>query len=905
MAAVQGRGVAIAQRLDGARGNTRLDLPAEAYLDATSSIVYPRRPGYNTAGQDINVDINQFRIMDFDKSIKVWQYDISGKFLGKREPKNIDILIAKAWKTQQCANALAKYQSKWLYDGRKLAWSGAKVNDLTFVVDLDAARPNNKGENKVEIRLRVTTAIDLSLISSYVLQKSDMNPGVLEGVNFLDHLIRQYPSEINIAIRRNFYRPDAHLEPLAPYVNCAKGTYASVRLNHSAFNGGIGLGINVDVANTAFWSSNGTLIDLASAYLSARINLRTSVASALKPIRTANGVSMSPAFKALRRIQKIRFWCPHQKAEGIHAEHSIFGFAADPKFGTEGVTAKTYKFTIDGQQVSIADYLRKRYGLTLKYPDWPLVETTKRGTFFPPELCVVCPMQRYPYKLDPDMTSKMIRFAVTRPDVRKKAILQGRDVLRWGDDPYMKYFGLKIDNGFTKTKAKLLRNPILKYGSKNLDPKQTGRWDLRNIKFVKSNDRTLKVWGVFCDDSRDKPAAEQFARTFRQIFTGHGGVVESNPVIYGRQGDRCFEAFHKSLREKGLGNPHLIFIILRGKGSAAYERYKKTADCVLGVMTQVVQSSHVVKNSPQYHSNVSMKVNAKLGGTSCYVPSGPNASKYSKGGTIIIGADVSHAPVGMAIPSMASMTMSQDPQCARYTAAVETNGFRKEIVTKENIHGLLARMCPYLPLPPKNLKHVYYLRDGVSEGQFQHVIDEEVAEMRAFFKTQGINPLFTVIIATKRHHIRFFPERGDRNSNPLPGTLVERDITHPSQFDFYLCSHVAIQGTARPVHYHVILDEAKCQPNDLQQMLYDQCYQYIRSTTPVSLHPAVYYAHLASNRARAHEKALEVRMGDMASELQQEAMTHGGRGEDTTAQKLEVLGSAVENKPFRSTMWYI
>jgi eukaryotic translation initiation factor 2C len=64
---------------------------------------------------------------------------------------------------------------------------------------------------------------------------------------------------------------------------------------------------------------------------------------------------------------------------------------------------------------------------------------------------------------------------------------------------------------------------------------------------------------------------------------------------------------------------------------------------------------------------------------------------------------------------------------------------------------------------------------------------------------------------------------------------------------------VALQGTARPVHYHVIHDEIKMKVDDLQKMLYQQCYAYMRATTPVSLHPAAYYAHLASARAAAHE----------------------------------------------------
>jgi hypothetical protein len=48
---------------------------------------------------------------------------------------------------------------------------------------------------------------------------------------------------------------------------------------------------------------------------------------------------------------------------------------------------------------------------------------------------------------------------------------------------------------------------------------------------------------------------------------------------------------------------------------------------------------------------------------------------------------------------------------------------------------------------------------------------------------------WTVTVCSKRHHIRFFPKdndsaAGDRNGNALPGTLVERDVTHPFEYDF-------------------------------------------------------------------------------------------------------------------------
>ena len=50
----------------------------------------------------------------------------------------------------------------------------------------------------------------------------------------------------------------------------------------------------------------------------------------------------------------------------------------------------------------------------------------------------------------------------------------------------------------------------------------------------------------------------------------------------------------------------------------------------------------------------------------------------------------------------------------------------------------------------------------------------------------------TVIVVGKRHHVRFFPQTpkdADRSGNCPAGTVVDRDITHPTEFDFYLQSH--------------------------------------------------------------------------------------------------------------------
>lgn len=61
----------------------------------------------------------------------------------------------------------------------------------------------------------------------------------------------------------------------------------------------------------------------------------------------------------------------------------------------------------------------------------------------------------------------------------------------------------------------------------------------------------------------------------------------------------------------------------------------------------------------------------------------------------------------------------------------------------------------------------------------------------------GYQPGITFIAVQKRHHTRLFcADRKDqigRSGNIPAGTIVDVGITHPTQFDFYLCSHAGIQ----------------------------------------------------------------------------------------------------------------
>jgi eukaryotic translation initiation factor 2C len=99
---------------------------------------------------------------------------------------------------------------------------------------------------------------------------------------------------------------------------------------------------------------------------------------------------------------------------------------------------------------------------------------------------------------------------------------------------------------------------------------------------------------------------------------------------------------------------------------------------------------------------------------------------------------------------------------------------------------------------------------------------------------------------------------------------VDVGITHPTEFDFYLCSHAGIQGTSRPSHYHVLWDDNGFAADELQCLTYQLCHTYVRCTRSVSIPAPAYYAHLVAFRARYHliEKMEHDRMSQVDSESQ-------------------------------------
>ncbi|CAG9941306.1 unnamed protein product [Clonostachys rosea f. rosea IK726] len=876
-------------------GNTRMELPPDAYVSDTQKSRFALRgTKFNTEGKPAQIAVNQYRLKSLNYDGKIHQYDINVTSIPETNKR---LPVKKILEHRATKEALKPYNSKmWIFDGKALAWAPTYVKYLKFKVDLDeekrAAGEKPRPGSVFEVIIKPTTEINLAIIAAYLESRVQFNNVVVEAMSFLDHLLRQGASERLLSIKRNFYDTQAKGSHLSDggVVEVHKGLYASIRFSQDLSSGGIGLSLNVDVANTAFWVGDQRLSDMLPRFLANcdsqwRGLTPARLVDVLRPKKRPganNNWHSSDAFKHLRKLRRLKFTVKHRgRPEGV--ADMVYNFRDvmfEEKYGADGANSRNVKFDFNGKETSVLDYYVQKYQQHLRAPGLPLIDAGTGGAI-PMEMAYIVPMQRYPFKLNSDQTANMIKIAVTRPNERRKAIEDKTKMLRLDEDPYLKHYGITFEEKFSTTKAKVIPPPIVKFrAGGTAKPQFSGRWRIDNLKFWTPNKIPLQSWGIVAmGDCCDKETLVSFTQTFKMTFKRHGGLVESDPVIVppwslqnkgrprneditigGTNGATVVLRAHEMITKERKLHTQLLFIVVPSKGSPFYERVKKNADCRFGFLSQVVQRGHVQQNQAQYHSNVCMKVNAKLGGATARTdPPWPSTGTYfpSNRPTMVIGVDVSHAAPGGNTASIAAMTMNADANCIRFNAAVQTNGYRTEMITDKNMARMFGKLVMDWRAGHPGLfpAHLIYFRDGVGEGQFAQVIDQEIGAIRRYFGAKC--PKITVIVATKRHHIRFFPPQGagDRNSNPLPGTLVEHEVTHPFMFDFFLNSHVAIQGTARPVHYYVLLDEFNVPINGLQRMIYHQCYSYIRSTTPVSLHPAVYYAHLAGSRARCHENA--------------------------------------------------
>ncbi|KAJ8910837.1 hypothetical protein NQ315_015572 [Exocentrus adspersus] len=564
--------------------------------------------------------------------------------------------------------------------------------------------------------------------------------------------------------------------------------------------------------------------------------------------------------KPLTDSQRVKFT---KEIKGLKIEITHCG-AMRRKYRVCNVTrrpAQMQSFPLqleNGQTVecTVAKYFLDKYKMKLRYPHLPCLQVGQehKHTYLPLEVCNIVAGQRCIKKLTDMQTSTMIKATARSAPDREREINNLVRRADFNNDEYVQEFGLTISNNMMEVRGRVLPPPKLQYGgrvaslsgqvgwhSKQQAMPNQGVWDMRGKQFFTGVE--IRVWAIACfapQRTVREDALRNFTQQLQKISNDAGMPIIGQPCFckYATGPDQV-EPMFRYLKST-FQSLQLVVVVLPGK-TPVYAEVKRVGDTVLGMATQCVQAKNVNKTSPQTLSNLCLKINVKLGGiNSILVPS------------------IRPKLVTIKKPSIAAVVGSMDAHPSRYAATVRVQQHRQEIIQELSSMVRELLIMFYKSTGGYKPHRIILYRDGVSEGQFLQLLQHELTAIReACIKLEAdYKPGITFIVVQKRHHTRLFcsdkKEQSGKSGNIPAGTTVDVGITHPTEFDFYLCSHQGIQGTSRPSHYHVLWDDSHLDSDELQCLTYQLCHTYVRCTRSVSIPAPAYYAHLVAFRARYH-----------------------------------------------------
>lgn len=881
------------------------------------SIQLPKRPTYGVKGRAIVLYTNYFELKNVGPNTELYRYSLAFEednlAKASRKPASGnegagDVSKARKKRLVQLLLKMAPFDtlpvaSDWaqlLVSPRKVPLPKDKDKERVklsvewYPVDGEPLPPPSADESDriTAARKRNTYTVlveDIGTVSVQDLLRDLAQPVVsyplkLETIQALNVIMTYLPSsDQNIATAggNKFYpcgsHPQLQIADLGSGLQALRGYFSSVRTSVNR------LLVNVNVATGAFYKTGPLLtlmhevIDGAqqTAYTHSKLIAfvrKLKIETNYLPELDTNGKAK---MKGSKPVTKTKV-------------HIITGLS---KFNANATTVSFEETDANGKKrkVTVQDYFRTKYNITLTAPRAPLVNygTEREPKWVPAELCTVTPGQLAKRMLLGPQTSEMIRFAARRPHQNAESITSdGLKVSKIepftaGKNTLLAPFGIQVPPTMLTVPGRILPPPRLQYraqtcnpnnGAWNLDPRALGQKPFRIAK-------TLGPWNTLIINlgNRDTipggvEGASAHLQNFRKTLDTYG--LNPGPVLppvymnvsfddlQNRNVAKIQTLLSNTLRTKIYPKPNFMFILLPNDDAVLYDSIKHVCDVRLGLpnICNVGSKFSKEKGQLQYFANVAMKFNQKLGGVNHTVELQNMSPLDAK--TIVFGIDVTHPSPGSSdsSPSIAGLVASVDSHFTQFPASIRTQKGRKEMVI--NLEEMVIERLKLWQkrnqgqLPNK----VIVYRDGVSDSQYSIILHEEYPQIKkAFEKLYGgesKHPKMSIIVVGKRHHTRFYPTKEEdadkKTGNPQPGTIVDRGVTGEKLYDFFLLAHQGLQGTSKPAHYVVIKDDNKLGADQLQNLTHNLCYTFARATRAVSVCPPAYYADLVCDRGRSY-----------------------------------------------------
>ncbi|KAG8045203.1 hypothetical protein GUJ93_ZPchr0008g12421 [Zizania palustris] len=641
----------------------------------------------------------------------------------------------------------------------KVANGGSPGNDSPGNDKKRARRPYQTKTFKVE--LCFAAKIPMSAIAQALRGQESEN--TQEAIRVIDIILRQHSAKQGcLLVRQSFFHNNpSNFVDLGGGVMGCRGFHSSFRATQS------GLSLNIDVSTTMIVKP-GPVIDFLLAN---------------QKVDHPNKIDWAKAKRALKNLRI--------KTSPANTEYKIVGLSEskcyDQMFTLKMRNGNGENGDAECVEVSVYDYFVKNRGLELRYSgDYPCINVgkPKRPTYFPIELCSLVPLQRYTKALNTLQRSSLVEKSRQKPEERMSVL---SDVLRnsnYDTEPMLKSCGISISRNFTQVAGRVLQPPKLRAGNGEDLFTRNGRWNFNNKRLIKAS--SIQQWAVVNFSARCN-----IRDLIRDIIKCGGmkgikvddpfEVFEEEPSMRRAPPARRVDAMFDMIEKKLPGRPNFLLCVLaERKNSDIYGPWKRKCLAEFGIITQCVAPTRV---NDQYITNVLLKINAKLGGLNSLlqVETSPSIPLVSKVPTIILGMDVSHGSPGQSdVPSIAAVVSSREwPLVSKYRASVRSQSPKLEMIDSlfkprgpNEDDGLIRELLVdfYTSSGKRKPDQIIIFRDGVSESQFTQVLNIELDKIIEACKhlDENWSPKFTLIVAQKNHHTKFFVP-GSPNNVP-PGT---------------------------------------------------------------------------------------------------------------------------------------
>ncbi|GMY27304.1 protein argonaute 10 [Fagus crenata] len=848
--------------------------PEMGFPTSSKSLSFAPRPGFGQVGTKCIVKANHFFAELPDKDLNQYDVTITPEVSSKTVNRAIIAELVRLYKESELGTRLPAYDGRnSLYTAGELpfAWKEFKIK----LVDEEDGISGPKRQREYKVVIKFVARANMHHLGQFLAGKRADAPQ--EALQILDIVLRELSTKRYCPVGRSFFsREDIRMpQRLGDGLESWCGFYQSIRPTQ------MGLSLNIDMAAAAFIEP---------------LPVIEFVAQLLSKDGLSRPLSDSDRVKIKKALRGVKVEVTHRG--NVRRKYRVSGLTSQP--------TRELVFPVDdnSNMKSVVEYFQEMYGFTIQHTHLPCLQVgnQKKANYLPMEACKIVEGQRYTKRLNERQITSFLKVTCQRPRDRENDILQTVQQNAYDLDPYAKEFGIKISEKLASVEARILPAPWLKYhetGKEKDCLPQVGQWNMMNKKMI--NGMTVSRWAcINFSRSVQENIARGFCNELAQMCQVSGMEFNPEPVIpiYNARPEQVEKAlkhiYHTAMNKTKGKDLELLLAILPDNNGSLYGDIKRICETDLGLISQCCLTKYVFKiNKQQYLANVSLKINVKMGGRntvlldaiSCRIP------LVSDIPTIIFGADVTHPENGEdSSPSIAAVVASQDwPEVTKYAGLVCAQAHRQELIQDlyktwhDPVRGLISGgmirdlLVSFRKATGQKPLRIIFYRDGVSEGQFYQVLLYELDAIRKACASLEPNyqPPVTFIVVQKRHHTRLFANNhrdkssiDKKSGNVLPGTVVDSKICHPTEFDFYLCSHAGIQGTSRPAHYHVLWDENNFTPDGIQSLTNNLCYTYARCTRSVSVVPPAYYAHLAAFRARFY----------MEPEMQENGSSGGGGG---------------------------